>query len=1088
MSAHAESQKQLRTLLMGAVRSFFNSPLNLTTDREYKIFPGFYDIHLGEYRRVPTYRYESNLPGHKERFEKLDLKGNFLLSYDRRKIVLHEDSRDDRFRFGPGQALGADLLNHLVRRPLHTLAQRADLAWDDLDTLTAVGFNYARDIASLSPGFRRRTFATSLPAVKVPYTLTGTHVHAFHRHAAIRATYANWRDDYDGYLYYPKWRDPHPEDKSLRVFSPEHLSDEYLRQNLWEPVLRQGELYVKLLIGSERAVLQLRQDKTSGIMDAVPMLYSHGLGGSVASVAQIASRIERMADETGTRPQAVFFYALHGGATDPKHPAEADRTASIYFDQDFGQVQVEQIVDSRAMVKSRWGQNPSDPDEGDYKDFTDWDWFAEMLKLYFPEPISEIRFRKQIPGFVRDATYTKPMNEALKTAKGPFKERIQRALTRGRGRRNVLVLAQGAPLVAKHLLYVGTYGHGIVFRNTRDKTVVLYATEQVEKDLEIKGIGSKVYQNTRGMIPVMQGVVYGGLIAMALPLIGVQGLVAAGKHYIKDYLWNEATKRFFKEHVYDRFRTTIITYLVQGVMSLFPESKKNTTANKIYRLIYGFVKGYSTDTIDSLLDGYKSRAISVVRYYEWGRLVVRVEGAVRKLLKKLDELAAIVTDKVAALLQLNFSKAIQELGNGFSMLFSSLYFLEYEFVDEPLSALSQIGGLSMPTESEWEARRKERHKALCETYGKAIQKAEQAAAAAGTPSARVASLGGGSGSGTGLGTASSNVYLQTLEKLDETVLAEERERIRALRSKKFKHPATVGLVGIIGGVDVLRHADFVSEGENALKTAIDVLTRPIRSNPLKAYKPKDAERFGQILGHLFGVMAINKGIFKEGSLLGNIKLQSKKSRDKKVKKQSKKITKAVGHGYFMPVLDLLLSHVLIMLERYKSEGQTTVVTIRKAILDELNDILLNGHEELSHFQTEDEKKITFARFALFVKRLDDRLLEYLTDLASSGDLGSELLAMADYLKNSGIPSYEQLSAKTFEHKYWSRRADLFVMLAFLHSTLRRLNNTFRLLFERVTPEVSLISLLRIVGVEISEKEAAELFDEYHRGLFDGAKE
>ena len=1082
MTPKATDLESKRQRLLWVIRRFFNSPLSLRRNLDINFDPEMFDIHLGVYQAVPSYVYPPGRDAQQaERFKTLGLKGNFLLSFDQRPIRTVPNVYP--FKFGAGQAFSADVDQHLTVRSLHILIQRADLAWDDYDSMVGSGFDYARDVAGLSPGLRQRNFRTSLPSVKVPYSISGGHVERFHRKAALRATYAKWQEGYDGYVYYPKWSQETPTDESARVFSVDNLSDEYLRQNLWEPVLRRRRYHLAILLGNDLAVFRLAADGETEEIGAVPVLHSPGFGDSASNLSQIALRIEKLSEKTGTRPRAVFFYVEDGGADDPERPSEIDRKASIRFDPDFGLNQYEQIVDPRAMVKSRWGQKPSDPDEGDYAKFDDWDWFAEMLKLYFPEPMGEIHFNRAVPGLVREQAYLKPMRRAAEKAEGPFKKRIQRAIRRLDRRENLLVLAQGAPLLAEHLRFVGTYGHGVMFRNQRDKTVVLYPLSYVEHNLKIQGISSRVYQNTRGMIPIMQAVVYGGLAAVALPLIGVQGLVAAGKHYVKDYLWNEATKRFFKKHVYERFRTTIITYLVEGVMSLFPESKANTTANKIYRLIYGFVKGYSTDTIDSLLQGYKSRALSVVRYYEWGRLVVRVEAAVRKLLGKIDRLAALVTDKVAAALQLNFSKAIQELGNGFSMLFSSLYFLEYEFVDEPLSALSEIGGLAMPTETEWEARRKERHQALCETYGKAIQKAEKAASGVGAPSSRVASL--GPESGTGL--TSSNLYLQTLEKLDETVLAEERERIRALRKKKVKHPATVGLVGLIGGVDVLSHADFVSDGKKALETAIDVLTRPIRSNPLKAYKPKDAERFGQILGHLFGVMAINKGIFKKGTLLGHVKLQSKKSRDKKVKKRAKKITKAVGHSYFMPILDLLLSHVMIMLERYKSEGQDAAVKIWDAILKELNDILLGEHQELAHFQTKDEKKITFARFALFVRRLDDRLLEHLTDLASSGDLGNELLAMAEYLKSGKIPSYEELSAEAFEHVSWSRRADLFVMLAFLHTTVRRLDNTFRLLFEEVAPEVSLISLLKIVGVEISEKEAGELFDQYHRGLFDAAE-
>jgi hypothetical protein len=1022
-SGQAQLLQRIKRDLLSVIDLYFNG--------QYLIQPEDFTILLGIYkkRKYPNYPTDDEA-----RAKRLGIEIRYMLDVDRRAITPAPNGPPYHFR--PGKSLVNASKNDIKRLYLDFILRRADLVWDDLEEMRRSGFIFAESVAELSPSTRAKNFSRKLTEVLVPEGVGTQSVRAFHDHAAVRSTY---NDDLN---YYAKYRKSFPTQPGDRAINFDKLSDDYLKLNFTEPELKRETVHLLLVLDDLRVLLELDADQGR----LVPrLLFSPGFLGTAQVFQSIFDQLDRFQNR-----EAIFFFTLDGSKTSPDIFPIKQPNLKLQVNPD------EQVIEPKCMVKQLWEVECEAKDVGETKYWDDWQWFAEMVQLYFPSRVFEISMHgvRMLYQPDRNALFLNDLRQAASKAIGPIKDELSKLLERAEKDKNILILPQGLATGGSssggERILVGTDGLYIYLRNIETGLTSRVPTAQFVVGFRIGAISSAIYQRTRGIIPFAILVLTLGSLAIVGAVVGF-GLLASGfRWFVRDIILNEGTKRLTKEAIHkalNTFYSQAKAMLIYGVALLFPKSD-----NPYFRFSLGFLHGYAIDSLTSLFTKYKDFVVRGPKYYRWYKLFKRIEASIWLLENKLEKLKARVDEAMAEQIAQRIVSMAQSAHAGVILLFNNLFFLEYDQVEGAILTLFQLADEKPPSKKDWERIRTERFKRMLQTFEDEVQ----------TASAKIK-------------VETDNIYDIMRYSLWGALAATELIHM----SKYTAHFGQIALYGGLGGLLGLIGYDVVeNEGQVSIEV-LDLIARQFYKTDINSYKPEEVEKMGRIMGHVVGAFMVNGAIFRKDSRLGKIKHKKGSRSDKAI---SAFVSAEFGHGYVMPILKAVLFHYLILFERHKATGEK----LWNDLLEELGVILLGDQAYLERFQTEVEKKITYAKIKLLFIRLDEILTARLKELAATPNLAEKLRSMAEHLESARLPSFDDiLDGK--QPEYWSRESMLFVMVSHLHMALLQFAKVISMIEQPIAPDrndpLTLLEFLEIIGIEIDEEKAAQVLGDDLQELF-----
>lgn len=993
--------------------------------------PDDFSIHLGLYTRLLRPGYP--LPRqHRPRARRLGLSVGYTVEIDKRPVQVDyrpvqlapsAEPREFQVRAGAAFTLPIDR-RHRGKLGLWYVRQRADLVHDPADEMLRSGFLFGHQVARLSEGVRRRNFARNLERVHPP---EGGIAHYFHQEAVLRATY-----DRD-FNYYRKWRRPHivtPKDPVERVAQ---LTDAYLTHNFGELLLQRDSVYAILDLDADRVVIQLSE----GEERLVPHVVYQSLSwGQTADLDEIFDRLEAYQQR-----QMIFTYAKDGTEDQPHLtdavPAQLDLAVSPLIE----------VVDVPSMVKRLWNEHSDDTESGEWQDWTEWQWFTEMVRLYFPSRMVELsqagtfRFNK----IDREALFLRNLEQAVGESTGPLNQRLTEILEAARGDPDMLLFPRGCPVGADQLL-VGQHNGYVYLRETNLGLTLRLLIRPFIENRPVGDLSAEIYQRTQHLIPFIKVVLAVASVGAGAAVVGFSTVAYGFKWLVRDVVKAEVTEKTIR-HLLQRFRTQILALLAHGLLAIFPDSDARTV-----RFARGFIRGYGYDALQTLVEKYSEIPEHGPRYYRWFKAFTRIHASIQLIEDKIEALSATIDDAKAELLAVRTVEIAAAVKTGTTLLLSNLYFLDYEKVKDAIVVLAGLSGQEPPTRSEWERFRRERMRSLLTTYAQTLRAQQVARESAEQVDESV-----------------EEVYRGIRIALTSATLVAEAAHIGAgvvEASRYTGHLAILGAFAAIGGIGALALFDIVENEAAASKAVAHFVATPYMN--LDNLKPAEAELVGRFMGHLTGALAVNGALFGRGTVVRQLK-----QGDRVEKAAASFIRTEFGHGLLVPVLRAALAPHLALLERYVQQASGLWAKLNA----EMEAILLGDQPDLAPFQTEAEKEISFGKVARLVIRLDQILTEQLAQLSSNPNLSQEIEAMAKYLESSRVPSARDLLAGRHPDE-WSSEAMSFVALSHLHVALMETSRGIALINAPLDVHdpnsPSVLSLLQIIGIDIGPTDAEKV--------------
>jgi hypothetical protein len=934
------------------------------------------------------------------------------LRIDKRPVKLVK--KDPPYYFDASLPFSDDDPKNIEQIFLHSTYLRGDLVWDEQQELEDAQFLPGVEaISDLSTVIRQRNFQRHFSKILPPAGLPDTSVTGFYESVVTNATYDSKGN------YYPKYKDPSPEKPQQRVFEMERLSDPYIKQNFFEIFPAVNVPHVMFRAGKYLIIYELRFDE-SGVINAKVILV-----GGVLPGENIWDYLTHK-NPTGKPMEAIFFLSNTG----PKiyiPPKIINYVGKVPLGHN------ERVVNPRNWVLKQWEVQPNEKGLPD----NEWDWFVAMVDMRFGDRVYEVHVSKtELAGLDREKLIFEPLDNALKESTGEFKKVLKKALRKAKRKPTINFFLQGLPLERTgNRRYIGSE-HGFTYiRRIKDGLTTRIRDNLFMLDLKIVMVSDLVYKKTKHLIPVIMVFTFLAT-ALLLPIVGAVSLWGGFVWLVKDQVMNFTNKKFVREGL-KRFKTQLQFLMVDMLVSLFPQ-----TNMKYLEFVRGFLRGFARDALESLLKKYKDFIIDGPMLFRWYKLFSRLRGSLDKVQDKVDELKGVINPAAGKLLIKRFEDIGHQARSSAVLLFSNVYFLDYDSAEEVIEIFSDLADQPPITREKWEKARTERMRILLDAYSQTVSKASKATDV----------------KFSGMKTAIKDISV--------------REEFKII-SKLSDHFAIVCMVALVGGTIGLTAMGL---GKLGFRTIWRILSYGPKAILQGNYTAKELRILGQLLGHVVGAFFLNGAIFAKGTRLGRLANPEKKKDKGKLKKVrdfavSKVVGLEFGHGIFMPIAKLAASHYLILFQRIKGESEDLWKKIEQDILKQLY-----GKSDFRIFLDQGKQPISFEKAKVILSMLDTILVEYLDELLKTPDMDKKLASAAKYLETAKAPSWDDLLEGRTQDKF-SREAMSFAAISHLHSVLDELGEMLRYIMDPVRTakghEVSLHDILNILGLTTSEDQAQE---------------
>jgi hypothetical protein len=395
------------------------------------------------------------------------------------------------------------------------------------------------------------------------------------------ATYENATTVGTGGDYYGKWKEESPLDPRDRQYMPTKLSNAYLKESFLEYVLKKGEDYALVQVPGAMLVYHLlertRKDRRQPELD--PKLVLRFQRPNVAPSQKLETPI-----------RMIVFHALDGGT---HQPAPLGRRGVL----DLSGVPSGRVVyDYKAAV--RWFFAPQDYDAGD-----DAKWFTTFVDMLFPDavyPVSGTLFGAKLSSLSMDDLLAR-----ADTTDGPFRLQLDAMRQLARADPDIRFVTKGAFYGETHASrrqLIGVSNNHVYEWYPETSLVTRMALADWYEQNYYGKVFNEVYESTKGMIPFMMLVTFGGVAIAGGAVIGAGAAIGAlGRTAVKHIVTDQAGKKLTKEAI-RKFRAQAIALVADGLLGLLPQ-----TRDVRFEFFRGFVHGFGAGAIEHYLSAIDDR-------------------------------------------------------------------------------------------------------------------------------------------------------------------------------------------------------------------------------------------------------------------------------------------------------------------------------------------------------------------------------------------------------------------------------------------------------------------------------------------------
>jgi hypothetical protein len=462
------------------------------------------------------------------------------------------------------------------------LTNRADLVWDDADEAARVRFKteyrWIFEYETPRPAFEANVRDIIPLDDSVGLTEFREYLYWF-------ATYRN--REYareEGGDYYKKWKAKTPLRRSEREYRPTKLSTDYLRECFYEYVLKRKERY--LLIEAIGQQLLYRLVLTPG----------KGRGKPPKLSVQLILRFQDLThQDPGDEPiinkpvPAVIFHALDGSKDlppqlGPRGHADLGGVASGRYAYDY-----------KAAV--RWYFRDDHMDPGD-----DQAWFNLFVDVLFPDAVYPVN--GTLSGAKSSSLSIEELAAVAADATGPLKDQLDEMVAvaeRSPGVRFVVKGSYYGDTEASRRQLIGVSKDAVYEWFPRTGLVTRMDLAAWYRQNELGKIFAEVYESTKGALPFILLVTWGGVAAIGGAVFGGAALANLARGLIRDLAQDALAKRLTRELI-RKFRAQLIALVADGLLELLPR-----TDNLLFELLRGFVHGFGAGAVEHYLSQLDDR-------------------------------------------------------------------------------------------------------------------------------------------------------------------------------------------------------------------------------------------------------------------------------------------------------------------------------------------------------------------------------------------------------------------------------------------------------------------------------------------------
>jgi hypothetical protein len=375
--------------------------------------------------------------------------------------------------------------------------------------------------------------------------------------------------------YYGKWDARSPLDPRDRVYVPTKLSPTYLRESFYEYVLKKGEDYLLIKLPGAQLLYRLvmREVKGKRTKQLQPKL-----------ILRFQNVLADPGQEITPPIDAIVFHALDGGS---QLPSPLGKRGEI----DLAGVPSGRVAyNYKAAV--RWFFDPEDYDAS-----SDQQWFTTFVDMLFPDAVYPVSGTH--PHAALSSLSIDELVAQAEVTEGPLKDQLAAMQRLARDNPSVRFVVKGALYGATHANRRQLIGV------SKDQVYEWYPETSLVTRMDLADwytdnyqgqLFTRVYENTKGMIPFILVVTFGGVAVAGGAVIGAgAALGTIARTAIKDFVADQAAKKVTRELV-ERFRSQLVALLADGILKLLPQTNDVT-----FEFFRGFVHGYGAGAIEHYL-------------------------------------------------------------------------------------------------------------------------------------------------------------------------------------------------------------------------------------------------------------------------------------------------------------------------------------------------------------------------------------------------------------------------------------------------------------------------------------------------------
>jgi hypothetical protein len=928
-----------------------------------------------------------------------------------------------------------------------------DAVYDDDGELRASLFPYYISLAAMSKSARRQ-YSKDLGEIKeLPSELDRD----LDGHQFIKALAETCSYDADG-KYFRKWKSG----KENKYPAYPNLTAEYLRQMDREIELQKGFAFVMHRSDVGDYVYKLTYD------DDGKLHRSHYAGGTDLRLEE--EQEKKRDGKPDDVPDEVIFMMAVDGIKDPWRPkykiAKVDHAATF------------RLADPVKMVETAYGGKA----KTSLKLASDFDWFVEMVSLYFPDPFTVIdtepflkegtflgadTVRKDIRDYL--AAPIKEAKDAKSAVAAKFAKETLALLEDNKKYPWIWVLPRGYQ-VWEHTLFVGADENFAYLWHTEKQLCGKSPLQAFCRDLAVVSISRVIYENTKGMIPFIMFVVWGGVAVVGLAVIGP----AVVYHYVRRQITKQVTKKALWE-IFKKLAPALAAALADFVLYVFDGSPRWRAFAR------GFFKGY---VFQGIWNHYVERVLKTVTTLP---AEIRFVLAMKKIRHVVDELQEKIAffereldaDAIKKGAQ-NFRDAMTHLFRGMSLLLTGFYYVPHE----DAKVVHAIFGASYekdggpPKSDEWIAEASQQLAAMIDATAEELLHLSDVKNVLGTTK-KVA--------GVLMASVLPLVIWQGLSVMKQTkwtdirhtfedLPGEKEEREKAKKTRRNKKIRRTLLIIAFSAIVLIG----VEVGSEKAGGAIDATVDTIETLLWQAIKdfpgddPERAEIYGRLCGYLVSGIMLDSALFNDNPHLKNLF-------DTPV--FGKHAKRTLKHGLFGNIMSILLRRYIALYEELVKKGILGARDGEGIFAEVLSDVRdkeleARGLGDLKKFkESKSAKAMTLRDVGMALIRLRSILDKDTEDFFKKkyGDdikkYKNDLEAFRELVKTSGIDKWAAENAPMAYH----------FMQTHLRAAVHELSESVKFLFAEFSNNgFSWMQILEHLGLDFGD--LTELQDEITNAL------